>query len=61
MVWELGRAVARNKNRLITVAPVGSNFVAALAAQANKLGLGVEVMHFSPVETPQTVGLRVPN
>ncbi len=50
----LGRAQARNKKNVITIAPVGSNFVAALAAQAKKLNLGVEVMHFSPVSTPQT-------
>lgn len=49
----LGEALALQKSTLLTMAPVGSNFIAALAAQARKLDLNVEVMHFSPVTTPQ--------
>lgn len=49
----LGEAMARKASRVLTVAPLGSNFVAALAAQAARLGLGVEVEHFVPVRSPQ--------
>jgi D-cysteine desulfhydrase len=49
----LGEALARRVSRILTVAPLGSNFVAALAAQASRVGLGVEVEHFVPVRSHQ--------
>ncbi len=44
----LGTALARGARRLVTVAPYGSNFVAALAAQAKKIGLVSNIFHFIP-------------
>lgn len=49
----LGEALARGASRIVTVAPLGSNFVAALAAQASRVGLDVEVEHFVPVRSHQ--------
>src|SRR5687768_13597215 len=49
----LGEAIARKVSRVLTVAPLGSNFVAALAAQATRVGLDVEVEHFVPARSPQ--------
>ncbi|MGH8728291.1 MAG: pyridoxal-phosphate dependent enzyme [Burkholderiales bacterium] len=49
----LGDAIARKVSRILTVAPLGSNFVAALAAQASRVGLDVEVEHFVPARSPQ--------
>jgi hypothetical protein len=40
-------------SRVLTVAPLGSNFVAALAAQARRVGLDVEVEHFVPARSQQ--------
>lgn len=44
----LGDALQRNASRIVTVAPLGSNFVAALAAQTKKIGLPTDVFHFAP-------------
>ncbi len=49
----LGQAVARKVSKVLTVAPLGSNFVAALAAQTKRLGLTAEVEHFVPATSPQ--------
>lgn len=49
----LAEAVEQDADKLVTVAPLGSNFIAALAAQARKFQLRVEVKHFVPVRTPQ--------
>ncbi|MBI3271685.1 MAG: pyridoxal-phosphate dependent enzyme [Planctomycetes bacterium] len=49
----LGDAVARGARRIVTVAPRGSNFVAALAAQAPRMGLSVEVAQFAPAHSHQ--------
>lgn len=49
----LGDALARGARRIVTVAPLGSNFVAALAAQAAKVEIAVEVAHFVPARSPQ--------
>ena len=49
----LGTAVDRGARELVTVAPLGSNFVAALAAQSRRVGLRSEVYHFVPALSPQ--------
>lgn len=49
----LGEAVEFGASRVHSVGPLGSNFIAALAAQAGRVGLKVEVDHFIPVTTPQ--------
>lgn len=49
----LGDVKARGYSRVFTVAPLGSNFTAALAAQANHVGVEVNIEHFVPVMTPQ--------
>ena len=47
----LGAALAQGARRLVTLAPLGSNFVAALAAQAGKIGMPVDVCHFVPAQS----------
>lgn len=42
----LGEAIQSNASRIVTMAPLGSNFIAALAAQTRKLNLKAEVHHF---------------
>lgn len=49
----LADAKHRNAHKLITVAPLGSNFIAALAAHAHLIGAKVEVHHFIPQITKQ--------
>ena len=49
----LGAAMARNRTRLATIAPLGSNFVAALTAQAKKFNFNVDVSHFVPARSAQ--------
>lgn len=49
----LGEALSRRARKLITLAPLGSNFVNALAAQAQALRLDVEVVQFARRATPQ--------
>ncbi|MEQ1876961.1 MAG: pyridoxal-phosphate dependent enzyme [Bdellovibrionia bacterium] len=44
----LGDALRKNATRVVTTAPLGSNFVAALAAQSKKSGLSAEIFHFVP-------------
>lgn len=44
----LGDALRKNASRIVTVAPLGSNFVAALAAQTKKIGMPTDVFHFVP-------------
>ncbi len=47
----LGDAIRQGAQRLITVAPRGSNFAAALAAQAGKIGLPLELINFVPAQS----------
>lgn len=49
----LGDALRRGARRVVTVAPLGSNFVGALAAQAERLGMLARVFHFVPAASPQ--------
>ncbi|MGZ3687591.1 MAG: 1-aminocyclopropane-1-carboxylate deaminase/D-cysteine desulfhydrase [Bdellovibrionota bacterium] len=49
----LGEAIQKGAKSLVTLAPLGSNFVAALAAQAPKVSLPVDVYHFVPQRNPQ--------
>lgn len=49
----LGEAMALKARRILTIAPYGSNFVAALAAQASKKKIPVEVRHFRMARSPQ--------
>ena len=49
----LGDALARKAERLVTVAPIGSNFTTALAAQAARFGLPVDVYQFFPRASAQ--------
>jgi D-cysteine desulfhydrase len=49
----LGQALARKERRLVTIGPLGSNFVAALAAQSRRVGLPVDVHQFVPELTVQ--------
>jgi 1-aminocyclopropane-1-carboxylate deaminase/D-cysteine desulfhydrase-like pyridoxal-dependent ACC family enzyme len=49
----LGDAKANRAQKIISLAPLGSNFIAALSAQASKLNLPVEVHHFIPTITDQ--------
>jgi 1-aminocyclopropane-1-carboxylate deaminase/D-cysteine desulfhydrase-like pyridoxal-dependent ACC family enzyme len=49
----LGEAMARGKRRILTIAPLGSNFVAALAAQTERLGLTAEVQNFERARNEQ--------
>lgn len=46
-------ALGQGKSRVVTVAPLGSNFVAALAAHAPRAGLKAEVHHFVAAGSPQ--------
>src|SRR4051812_7896772 len=41
----LGTALARGAQRVATVAPYGSNFVAAMAAQTKRIGMPSQVFH----------------
>ena len=49
----LAEAELRGARDLLTVAPLGSNFVAALASHAPGLGFRVRVRHFVPHRNPQ--------
>ncbi len=49
----LGAAIKSQAKKVITVAPRGSNFVAALSAQAAKVNLPVEVFQFNPAGSAQ--------
>jgi len=49
----LGEARAARAERVVTLAPVGSNFAAALAAQAPRVSLPVEIAQFAPARSPQ--------
>jgi 1-aminocyclopropane-1-carboxylate deaminase/D-cysteine desulfhydrase-like pyridoxal-dependent ACC family enzyme len=44
----LGDALSKKASRVVTAAPLGSNFVAALAAQSNRIGIPAEIYHFVP-------------
>lgn len=44
----LGTALARGARKVVTMAPLGSNFVGALSAQAKRTGLESEIFHFIP-------------
>jgi 1-aminocyclopropane-1-carboxylate deaminase/D-cysteine desulfhydrase-like pyridoxal-dependent ACC family enzyme len=44
----LGDALQKGAERIVTVAPLGSNFVAALAAQTKKIGIPTDIFHFVP-------------
>ncbi len=46
-------ARAQGADRVVTIAPLGSNFVAALAAHAPRAGLAAEVHHFVAAASPQ--------
>lgn len=47
----LGDALAKGAEQIVTVAPRGSNFVAALAAQTRKIGLPTYVFNFVPARS----------
>lgn len=49
----LGEAKNKNIRKLITAAPKGSNFIAALAYHGSKNGFNVQVEQFCPTETEQ--------
>lgn len=49
----LGDAKAKGAERVLGLAPVGSNFIAALSAQASKIQMPVDVYHFVPTFTEQ--------
>ncbi len=49
----LGEAILQGSKKVMAVAPLGSNFIAALSAQSHKVGLPVEVHHFVPHCTTQ--------
>lgn len=49
----LGDAIQKNSEKLLALAPLGSNFIAALAAQSSRVGLPLEVMHFVPESNKQ--------
>lgn len=49
----LGEVIRQGYKRVRTLGPLGSNFIAALAAQAYRVGVAVHVDHFIPVVTPQ--------
>jgi D-cysteine desulfhydrase len=49
----LGHALASGAKQVVTVAPRGSNFVAALSAQAASVKMAVEVAHFTPATSLQ--------
>src|SRR3954470_8978467 len=49
----LGTAIARGAKRVATIAPYGSNFVAAMAAQSKRIGMPSEVFHFVPSRSDQ--------
>lgn len=52
----LGTAIDKGARRVATVAPYGSNFVAALAAQAKRIGMPSDVFHFVPSMSQQMEG-----
>lgn len=49
----LGRAQALGCKRVAMVAPLGSNFVAAAASQATRIGMKSEFFHFVPTRNKQ--------
>lgn len=49
----LGVSQKQGVNSVHTLAPLGSNFIAALAAQSQKLGIKAHVEHFTPAKSPQ--------
>lgn len=49
----LGDAIQKKSEKILALAPLGSNFIAALAAQSSRVGLPVEVMHFVPESNKQ--------
>lgn len=49
----LGDALYLQSKKVMAVAPLGSNFIAALSAQSSRVGLPVEVHHFVPHCTVQ--------
>ncbi|MGZ3787771.1 MAG: 1-aminocyclopropane-1-carboxylate deaminase/D-cysteine desulfhydrase [Bacteriovorax sp.] len=44
----LGDAINKKSNTIITMAPLGSNFVAALSAQAERVNIPTKIYHFVP-------------
>jgi D-cysteine desulfhydrase len=48
-----GTAVRDGARRVATVAPLGSNFAAAMAAQAKRIGMPSDVFHFVPNRSDQ--------
>lgn len=52
----LGDAINKNATTIITMAPLGSNFVAALSAQAERVCLKTKIYHFVPHENKQIEG-----
>jgi 1-aminocyclopropane-1-carboxylate deaminase/D-cysteine desulfhydrase-like pyridoxal-dependent ACC family enzyme len=44
----LGDAINKKTNAIVTFAPLGSNFVAALAAQAERVSIPTNIYHFVP-------------
>ncbi|MDD4976244.1 MAG: pyridoxal-phosphate dependent enzyme [Bacteriovorax sp.] len=51
----LGQAKYRGADNILSLAPLGSNFVAALAAQAQKVEIPVKCYHFEPHLSEQMI------
>jgi 1-aminocyclopropane-1-carboxylate deaminase/D-cysteine desulfhydrase-like pyridoxal-dependent ACC family enzyme len=51
----LGQAKHSKATKILTLAPLGSNFIAALAAQAKKVNLPVSTYHFTPHLSEQMI------
>ncbi len=51
----LGKALSLNAEGVVAIAPVGSNYIAALAAQSKKVNLPVQVYHFQPHLSEQMI------
>jgi 1-aminocyclopropane-1-carboxylate deaminase/D-cysteine desulfhydrase-like pyridoxal-dependent ACC family enzyme len=49
----LGDALQKKARKVVTLAPLGSNFVAALAAQSRRVGIPSDIFHFVPAESRQ--------
>ncbi len=51
----LGQAQKSHAEQVIALAPLGSNFIAALAAQAGRIGIPVTAFHFRPHVSEQMI------
>ena len=51
----LGDAIAKQKSEVIAIAPLGSNFIAALSSQCASIGLPLRVFHFTTPARSQLI------